>query len=84
MRFSWLVLVAATLLVAVVATKTKRRFDGDFEFAEEVRNFLFHLNSSCSFFPYVWLMLRSYYWKLEIQMKAKSVSLVFCNTTRVM
>jgi len=35
MRFSWM-LAATVLLVFATGVRCKRRFDGDFEFAEEV------------------------------------------------
>lgn len=35
MRFSW-VLVATVFFVLVTGARCKRKFDGDFEFAEEV------------------------------------------------
>lgn len=44
MRFSWVVIIALIFAVTTAECKRKRKFDGDFEFAEEV-SFKYHIIS---------------------------------------
>lgn len=46
MRFSW-VFVATVLLVLVTGARCKRKFDGDFEFAEEVSTCTYVYTANC-------------------------------------